>query len=50
MKIYQCQYCDAETTTPKEDGWKQLVHSGPGITIKIVVCADCVPTNKGENN
>lgn len=49
MQVYQCQYCDAETDTPKEDGWKQLVHEGAGITIKIVVCADCAPKNGGES-
>ncbi|MGP9033659.1 hypothetical protein ACT17S_11375 [Glutamicibacter mysorens] len=45
MKVYQCQDCGAETTTPKDDGWKQLVHAGQGITIKIIVCADCAPKN-----
>lgn len=47
MRVYQCQDCGAKTTTPKEDGWKQLVHDGRGVTIRIIVCADCVP-KKGD--
>lgn len=45
MKIYQCQDCGTETFNPWADGWKQLVHEGRGVTIKIIVCAGCVPKN-----
>lgn len=49
MKFYQCQDCNRQTTSPKTAGWKQLVHEGDGITIRIIVCNHCAPKN-GDNN
>lgn len=46
VKTYQCQDCGYESLNPHE--FKQIIHAGEGITIRIIMCLACIPKQEED--